>query len=351
MRAKFIDFNAFYLIWAIKRFTKFIMKSNFKISIIVPVYNTEQHLRKCIDSILNQSIKTFELILINDGSTDNSLAICEEFKAKDTRIIVISQENQGPSEARNKGIRIATGSYITGIDSDDWVEQDYLKNLLDISLKYEADIAISELSSEERKEEFLFSQKITILNSANALNALYTNKFIRDHFCGKLFKKELFEHIKFPKNKYFEDIFIMYRLFAQAKKIVKTEIASYHYISHPNSISSFSQKSSLKFSNWNEALLMQFYFLKAHPDKFSDPNAAYSATAVNFYRLKKVMMKTLPWETKERKKLEKEINQSLEKALKEASAIDIGVLRYFNCLLVLHLPIIFYAFRRLIGKS
>lgn len=320
------------------------------ISIIIPVYNVENYLEKCLTSVVEQSFTEFEAILINDGSTDNSLEICKRFASEDKRLKIISQPNKGLAEARNTGLKIASGKYITGVDSDDWIEKDYLKILWEAAQKYRADIAICELSSNEdniSEEEKCMKDTISILDSREALTALYVNKFIRDHFCGKLFKKEIFGDIRFPKNKCFEDIFVMYRLFGEAQKIVKVDIAAYHYIRHPNSISSFSENGFSKFSNWNEALLSQYAFLKARPERFSDPDIAHSATAVNFYRLKKVMIKTLIRRSIERKELEKRINRNLKNALSEASVANIGFLRYINCLLVLHFPAIFYTIRKI----
>jgi glycosyltransferase involved in cell wall biosynthesis len=112
------------------------------ISIVVPVYNVESYLEKCIDSILNQSYSNFELILVNDGSTDNSGKICSDFEKKDSRIKVINKDNGGLSDARNHGIDIASGRYITFIDSDDFVEVDYIFYLYNLLKKYGTKISI-----------------------------------------------------------------------------------------------------------------------------------------------------------------------------------------------------------------
>ena len=102
-----------------------------EVSVIVPVYNVEAYLAQCIDSILAQDYRNFELILVNDGSTDNSGAICERYAAQDRRIRVITQENSGPSTARNTGIKAACGKYIVFVDADDWADADYLSILVD----------------------------------------------------------------------------------------------------------------------------------------------------------------------------------------------------------------------------
>ena len=111
-----------------------------KVSVIVPVYNVEKYLRKCLDSIINQTLKDIEIILVNDGSTDSSLSICEEYAEKDKRIIVISKENAGPSHTRNAGLKTAKGEYISFVDSDDYIEENMLETLYNLGKKSSADI-------------------------------------------------------------------------------------------------------------------------------------------------------------------------------------------------------------------
>lgn len=113
------------------------------VSIIVPVYNTEEYIRQCLDSILNQTYQNFECLLINDGSSDNSSDICREYVAKDTRFRYFKKENGGVSSARNLGIELSEGDYTTFIDSDDWVDSDYLEVLYSAILEEQADIAVS----------------------------------------------------------------------------------------------------------------------------------------------------------------------------------------------------------------
>ena len=113
-----------------------------KITVIVPVYNVEHYLEKCLDSLINQTYKNLEIIVINDGSTDNSGEICQEYAQKDNRIVYIEKENGGLSDARNVGLDKMTGSYVTFIDSDDWVELDYVEILYKKIIEYQADIAV-----------------------------------------------------------------------------------------------------------------------------------------------------------------------------------------------------------------
>ena len=116
-----------------------------KITVIVPVYNVENYLNKCLDSLINQTYKNLEIIVINDGSTDNSGEICQEYAQKDNRIIYIEQENGGLSDARNTGLERMTGSYVTFVDSDDWVEPDYVEVLYNKLLQLEIIVSLMSL--------------------------------------------------------------------------------------------------------------------------------------------------------------------------------------------------------------
>ena len=129
-----------------------------KITVIVPVYNVENYLNKCLDSLINQTYKNLEIIVINDGSTDNSGIICQEYAQKDNRIIYVEKENGGQSEARNMGLDRMTGSYVTFVDSDDWVESDYVETLYQKITEYQTDIAVGNYCKfNESDSNFYFS--------------------------------------------------------------------------------------------------------------------------------------------------------------------------------------------------
>lgn len=319
------------------------------ISIIVPVYNVEPYIETCLNSILTQSLGDFEVIVVNDGSSDNSLALCEHIASENPQVKIISQPNQGVSEARNTGISAASGRYIAFVDSDDWVEPEYLELLYRIAQEHDADISISGRTLEEyRRPDISMDSSIVVYEGTEALTALYVNKDIRDHLWGKLIKRELFDGIRFPTGKTFEDIFVMYRLFARAKCVVKVDTPTYHYISRPNSITSFSHSAIRRFYDWLESLETQAEFIASHPENFSDPEMARSALAIKLYRLKKVMIKTLiSVPCTERDELERSIDTSLKTALAKATVSKVGILRYLNCCIVLYFPGVFYTLRRL----
>ena len=177
------------------------------VSIIVPVYNVEKYLSKCIEILINQTYTNIEILLINDGSTDNSKKICEQFKEKDSRIKLINKENGGLSDARNKGLQEAIGKYIAFVDSDDYVEKNYIETLYSLITKFNSEIAIADfrvikgakkIKEDETKEYCITPEK--------AIEEMLYSDFYYISACSKLYKKELFENVEFPKGKMFEDV-------------------------------------------------------------------------------------------------------------------------------------------------
>lgn len=209
------------------------------ISIIVPVYNVEEYLQRCIDSILNQSFKNFELILVNDGSTDNSLKICKEYLLNDQRVKIINKENGGLSSARNAGINIAKGRYIGFVDSDDWINKEMYKILYELCEKNNSDIAECRYTVTTGNEMNLdnSSNLITILNNEEAIKSLYTNTSYGSVVSwNKLYRCELFKDIKFPEGKLNEDQFTTYKLYYKSNKIVSIDKVLYYYFQSTKSI-------------------------------------------------------------------------------------------------------------------
>ena len=173
--------------------------SNPLISVIVPVYKVENYLDKCIDSIVNQTYNNLEIILVNDGSPDNCPQICDEWKEKDNRIKVIHKENGGVSSARNKGLEIATGSYIAFIDSDDWVEENYISSLYDAIVSNDAQVALCSYNRVVGKhiEKILITNNDKIVDSKEYLiNTL--NPQTGFGFCHmKLYDAKCIKNIRF----------------------------------------------------------------------------------------------------------------------------------------------------------
>lgn len=222
-------------------------KNKETISVIVPVYNVAPYLKRCIDSILKQTHTDFELLLINDGSTDGSVSICQEYVEKDSRIHLYHQSNKGVSAARNLGIDKANGNYITFIDSDDFVEDIYLEKLYKALRDNGSDISAVNFSSfNEERQSFLF-----FITSENYFEKNYNrqewldqenmarhNLYMAFTFSPlKLFKKELFEGIRFPLGRLREDDATIYKLYLKADQITFVNAGLYYYSQRQDGLS------------------------------------------------------------------------------------------------------------------
>lgn len=221
-------------------YKKMLSKNNDLVSVIVPVFNVEKYLSNCINSILNQEYSNLEIILVDDGSTDHSGKLCDSFLSVDSRIKVFHKKNGGLSDARNYGIQYATGNYITFIDSDDIVSNKLIKHLMSLSQKYEADISICNplhiFNKKTNNYEFKKPQKIEVLDTKQSLNKMFYQKDFLVSAWGKLYKKQLFNNIKFPVGMLFEDIAIMYKLFYNSNVVVYSDAKFYGYYHRENSI-------------------------------------------------------------------------------------------------------------------
>lgn len=210
------------------------------ISIIVPVYNVEPYLERCLDSIRNQTYKKLEILLIDDGSVDKSGMICDQIAKKDERITVYHKRNGGLSDARNYGIKRAHGGYITFVDSDDFISVKMIEKLLKSIKMHDSDISICDPVHifQNRLDQYKFedSTKDKLLFPNDALNMMFYQKDFLVSAWGKLYKFDLFNNIKFPVGMLFEDIAIMYKLFSICHSIVYTNAKYYGYVHRANSI-------------------------------------------------------------------------------------------------------------------
>lgn len=211
------------------------------ITIIIPIYQVEKYLKKCLDSVIYQTYRNLEIILVDDGSTDKSPQICDEYKNKDSRIKVIHKKNGGLSQARNVGMRIATGKYIGFVDSDDYIGKDMYQVLYNNMIKTNSDISICNLIQVKENDNINYNEiekKQYILEEytkEEALHLLIENK-IKSYAWNKLYKREVLNSIEFPIGKKMEDLAVMYKIFEKAKKIVYTDKVEYYYLQRKNSI-------------------------------------------------------------------------------------------------------------------
>lgn len=211
---------------------------NQEISVIVPVYNVEKYLNRCIKSIVNQTYRDLEIIIVNDGSTDHCGEICDKWREKDKRIKVIHKENGGLSDARNTGMKVATGNYIAFVDSDDWIEPLMYETLMKVLIANKSDIVscgFRKVQKEEPRKESSEHQLIQY-DAESALEAMITEKGMHQVVWNKLYKRELVEEILFEKGKYNEDEFWSYQVIGRVKKVTAIKNIYYNYFQRDNSI-------------------------------------------------------------------------------------------------------------------
>ena len=208
-----------------------------EISIIIPVYNVEKYIRKCIDSVLSQTFTDIEVILVDDGSTDDSGKICDEYSRVDSRIKVIHKNNGGLSSARNAGIEIANGKYLGFVDSDDYIANDMFEMLYFNIIKENADLSICGIfHCYESKKPVVNSPWYGVLNSEQAIEYAFLGKFFSVNAVTKLYKRHLFDTIRYPDGKTSEDAFIIVDILSQCNKIVATSKQKYFYFHREGSI-------------------------------------------------------------------------------------------------------------------
>ena len=215
------------------------MRENPLISVIVPIYKVEDYLKRCIDSIINQTYKNLEVILVDDGSPDNCPQICDDYAKQDTRIKVIHKENGGLSDARNAGMQIATGEYISFIDSDDYVDVDMLNILLDVMVQNDCEIAqcgTVRFNDGEIAISNKVDYKVKVYNNKEALKELINDGHFVQTVWNKLYKAEVALKLPFRKGKLNEDEFWTYIVFAESKKIAEVTADIYFYLQRSTSI-------------------------------------------------------------------------------------------------------------------
>lgn len=209
------------------------------ITVVIPIYKVENYLQKCIDSVINQTYSNLEIILVDDGSPDNCGTICDEYAKKDARIQVIHKENGGLSDARNVGIKNANGKYITFIDSDDYVTEDYVGYLYDMIKKYNVKLSVCGIKTVWKDAKKVKSQKekVQYLNTKETFENMLFAKGIEVAAYGKMYLTELWKNYEFPKGKAYEDTAVIYKLIEEAKNVAYGCKNCYYYVARVGSIS------------------------------------------------------------------------------------------------------------------
>lgn len=215
------------------------------ISIIVPVYNVEEYLKQCLDSILEQTFINYEVILVNDGSTDSSGLICQEYVGKDARIRYFEKENGGLSDARNYGIEQAQGEYLTFVDSDDFLDVSHLSVLYNALVNNDADISIANYANYQTSTATFYlhtfgeyyEKNYTSEELIDDLSILERNDLSFSTIWGSLYKKSVFSFLRFPKGVIGEDVALIYKIYTQVDKIVYVHKDTYIYRENDSGIS------------------------------------------------------------------------------------------------------------------
>lgn len=232
------------------------------ISIIVPVYNVERYLEKCIESICRQTWQHLEIILVDDGSTDDSGAICDKWAEKDVRIRVLHKENGGLSDARNAGMDMAAGNWLMFVDSDDFLAPDTASRLYLAATEQECEMAVCNIVRiyEDGATEPFYAPvgKLTVWDGLERFETLK-----QPSVCNKLFRAELWQGIRFPKGKYYEDTFVYHVLAHRARRIVLTGHDGYFYLSRRESILG-NPRYTDRFFDMVEAVRERMAYLLAH---------------------------------------------------------------------------------------
>lgn len=210
------------------------------ISVIVPIYNVEKYLDKCVSSIINQTYKNLEIILVDDGATDSCSSKCDDWKLKDSRIVIIHKVNGGLSDARNSGLDIAKGQYYFFVDSDDWIRKDTIEILYKLIIENNAEIACCgvELQDEEGKILSCWSETScpNLMDSNQAMEQYLTKMSVGAMAWNKLYSSNLFSSIRYPIGKLHEDEFTTWKVIFLANRIVYTPECLYYYIQRQGSI-------------------------------------------------------------------------------------------------------------------
>lgn len=241
------------------------MEKNALVTVIVPIYNVEHYLEKCLESIMNQSYQGLEIILVDDGSTDGSGVISDNFARVDDRFKVIHKKNGGLSSARNVGLDICTGEWIVFVDSDDYVDCDYVESLYQACVVNSATISCCgryEVNDDKIEKNYFFSN--TTLPTSRALEKMLVSEFMDVSAWGKLYHKSIFDKIRFPIGEISEDVAIINSVIKQAKEIAHTGKCSYYYVRRSGSITASFSVVKMR-SSYNNYRKMYFETLAEYP--------------------------------------------------------------------------------------
>ena len=257
------------------------------VTVIIPIYNVEKYLAECIESVINQSYKNLEIILVDDGSTDSSGLICENYKKKDNRIRIIHKPNGGLSDARNAGLDVSKGGYITFVDSDDYIEKKMIEELYDACKQYDAEISICgrrQFWEDGRTKEMFCVREVKQYTKEAAIEQILLNGETDSAAWDKMYKAKLFKQMRYPVGVLHEDLDVTSRLFANSDRIIKIPYIGYNYRMRVGSIT------KQGFTSRKMDLLYQTeklcdYVYEEYPELSLQANKFYCFTLTNLMTL------------------------------------------------------------------
>ena len=264
-----------------------IMTKDLLISVIVPIYNVEKYLDRCVDSIVNQTYRNLEIILVDDGSPDNCPQLCNEWAKKDNRIKVVHKANGGLSDARNAGLVVSTGELILFIDSDDWIELDTFDKMLNRMIDDDSDVVSSGVKWVTEEGELLNDVSVQwddVIETHSAMSEIIVDGKLKQHVWNKLYKRALIEDIPFEKGKCHEDVFWSYQVFTRAKKVSLMTESFYNYVQRSDSI--MGEKYSVKRLDALDAMKQRCEFVKtSFPDLYDKALYTYMSSCMYHLQL------------------------------------------------------------------
>lgn len=299
-----------------------------KVSIIIPVYNAKKYIGRSLTSICSQTHQNLEVILIDDGSTDGSLKICQSWAKQDERIFVYHQENAGVSEARNKGLELATGDYIMFVDADDWIMKDMVQTLYELAVKHQADVSTcgylevlegqEQFIKEQEKEGQTSDREPLVQEAAEKIEAGLQLLLPWAVYC-KLYRKELLEKIRFKKYKIAEDLVFNTEIICDTdlQRVVTIDRKMYYYFIHENS--AIRQGYQKKYLEGVQAEEYCYDRLIQLSPKFGDINIVGCSISMMFERIAELTWKELT--SKERRKVIEDFRWCKQNAKKYKRAL------------------------------
>ena len=245
------------------------MDNNYLISIIIPVYKVEKYLRQCLDSVVNQTYRNLEIILVDDGSPDSCGKICDEYAQKDARFKVLHKENGGVSDARNAALDIFKGDYLMFIDSDDWVEPDYCETALKSAVENKVNCVVFGVNNivDGKCEFYSKTDKEQVLSSEEIIRKALMDTFPYEYPWNKIYKREIFQNLRFPKGYLYEDLAVTWQAFDSAQRILTIPNCTYNYRrNRVGSTSEISQKPHVVIDRYLVQKLRMPHLLEKYPN-------------------------------------------------------------------------------------